>query len=34
MGCLPSAFAISNADDKRGAVMLQNTPAQKIFTTA
>ena len=29
---LPSdAFAISNADDKRGAVMLQNTPAAKYF---
>lgn len=29
---LPStAFAISNADDKRGAVMLQNTPAKKLF---
>ena len=26
-----SAFAISNADDKRGAVMLQNTNAQKYF---
>lgn len=26
-----SAFAISNADDKRGAVMLQNTPAKKYF---
>ncbi|HEX5024170.1 MAG TPA: UDP-N-acetylmuramoyl-L-alanyl-D-glutamate--2,6-diaminopimelate ligase, partial [Agriterribacter sp.] len=25
------AFAISNADDKRGAVMLQNTPAKKYF---
>ncbi len=29
---LPSdAFAISNADDKRGTVMLQNTPAKKYF---
>ena len=26
-----SAFAISNADDKRGAVMLQNTTAKKYF---
>jgi UDP-N-acetylmuramoyl-L-alanyl-D-glutamate--2,6-diaminopimelate ligase len=26
-----SAFAISNADDKRGAVMLQNTNARKYF---
>lgn len=26
-----SAFAISNADDKRGPVMLQNTPAKKYF---
>jgi len=26
-----SAFAISNADDKRGQVMLQNTPAKKYF---
>jgi UDP-N-acetylmuramoyl-L-alanyl-D-glutamate--2,6-diaminopimelate ligase len=26
-----SAFAISNADDKRGAVMLQNTVAKKYF---
>ena len=26
-----SAFAISNADDKRGAVMLQNTAAKKLF---
>ncbi len=26
-----SAFAISNADDKRGAVMLQNTQAKKYF---
>jgi UDP-N-acetylmuramoyl-L-alanyl-D-glutamate--2,6-diaminopimelate ligase len=26
-----SAFAISNADDKRGAVMLQNTNAKKCF---
>ena len=26
-----SAFAISNADDKRGAVMLQNTQARKYF---
>ena len=29
---LPStAFAVSNADDKRGEVMLQNTPARKYF---
>lgn len=29
---LPSnAFAISNADDKRGEVMLQNTKAQKVY---
>ena len=29
---LPStAFAISNADDKRGTVMLQNTPAKKYY---
>jgi UDP-N-acetylmuramoyl-L-alanyl-D-glutamate--2,6-diaminopimelate ligase len=27
----PSAFAISNADDRRGAVMLQNTVAKKYF---
>ena len=27
----PSSFAISNADDKRGAVMLQNTNAKKYF---
>ncbi len=27
----PEAFAISNADDKRGAVMLQNTQARKYF---
>jgi UDP-N-acetylmuramoyl-L-alanyl-D-glutamate--2,6-diaminopimelate ligase len=26
-----TAFAISNADDKRGAVMLQNTKAKKLF---
>jgi UDP-N-acetylmuramoyl-L-alanyl-D-glutamate--2,6-diaminopimelate ligase len=26
-----SAFAISNADDRRGAVMLQNTAAKKLF---
>ena len=26
-----SAFAISNADDKRGTVMLQNTNAKKYF---
>ena len=25
------AFAVSNADDKRGKVMLQNTPAKKIY---
>jgi UDP-N-acetylmuramoyl-L-alanyl-D-glutamate--2,6-diaminopimelate ligase len=30
-GLPSSAFAISNADDKRGAVMLQNTPAKKYF---
>jgi UDP-N-acetylmuramoyl-L-alanyl-D-glutamate--2,6-diaminopimelate ligase len=27
----PDAFAISNADDKRGAVMLQNSQAKKYF---
>ncbi|MBZ5858231.1 UDP-N-acetylmuramoyl-L-alanyl-D-glutamate--2,6-diaminopimelate ligase [Flavihumibacter profundi] len=27
----PAAFAISNMDDKRGAVMLQNTNAQKYY---
>ena len=27
----PSAFAISNADDKRGGVMLQNTSAKKYY---
>ena len=27
----PSAFVISNADDKRGAVMLQNTSAKKYY---
>ncbi len=27
----PNAFAISNADDKRGTVMLQNTTAKKYF---
>jgi len=26
-----NAFAISNADDKRGIIMLQNTPAKKLF---
>lgn len=26
-----SAFALSNADDKRGAVMLQNTKAQRLY---
>ena len=26
-----SAFAISNADDKRGTIMLQNTPAKKYY---
>jgi UDP-N-acetylmuramoyl-L-alanyl-D-glutamate--2,6-diaminopimelate ligase len=26
-----TAFALSNVDDKRGAVMLQNTPAKKLF---
>ena len=30
-GLSSSAFAISNADDKRGAVMLQNTSAKKYF---
>ena len=25
------AFAISNLDDKRGTVMLQNTPAKKYY---
>lgn len=30
-GLSSSAFAISNADDKRGAVMLQNTNAAKYF---
>lgn len=30
-GLSSSAFAISNADDKRGAVMLQNTAAKKYF---
>lgn len=25
------AFALSNADDKNGGIMLQNTPAQKLF---
>ncbi len=30
-GLPPTAFAISNADDKRGAVMLQNTSAKKYF---
>jgi len=30
-GLPKSAFAISNADDKRGAVMLQNTAAKKYF---
>ena len=30
-GLPSSAFAISNADDKRGAVMLQNTAAKKYF---
>ena len=27
----PASFAISNADDKRGLVMLQNTPARKYY---
>lgn len=27
----PGSFAISNADDKRGLVMLQNSPAKKFF---
>lgn len=30
-GLSSSAFAISNADDKRGAIMLQNTKAKKYF---
>ena len=30
-GLPATAFAISNADDKRGHVMLQNTPAKKYF---
>src|SRR4030095_344957 len=30
-GLPASAFAISNADEKRGAVMLQNTNARKYF---
>lgn len=30
-GLSSSAFAISNADDRRGAVMLQNTSAKKYF---
>ncbi len=30
-GLQATAFAISNADDKRGQVMLQNTPAKKYF---
>lgn len=30
-GLPADAFAISNADDKRGTVMLQNTPAQKYY---
>jgi UDP-N-acetylmuramoyl-L-alanyl-D-glutamate--2,6-diaminopimelate ligase len=30
-GLASSAFAISNADDKRGTVMLQNTQAKKYF---
>ena len=30
-GLAKSSFAISNADDKRGAVMLQNTAAKKYF---
>ncbi len=30
-GLPKTAFAISNADDKRGAVMLQNTNAKKLF---
>ncbi len=28
---LPTSFALSNADDKRGSVMLQNTKAKKYF---
>lgn len=30
-GLAPEAFAISNLDDKRGTVMLQNTPADKFY---
>lgn len=30
-GLTPEAFAISNLDDKRGTVMLQNTPADKFY---
>ena len=30
-GLPPSAFALSNLDDKRGTVMLQNTPARKAY---
>lgn len=30
-GLPASAFAISNLDDKRGAIMLQNTPAKRLF---
>ncbi len=30
-GLSKNCFAISNADDKRGAIMLQNTPAKKYF---
>ena len=30
-GLRPGAFALVNADDKRGAVMLQNTKAKKLF---
>ena len=30
-GLPAAAFAISNADDKRGTVMLQNTPARKYY---
>jgi UDP-N-acetylmuramoyl-L-alanyl-D-glutamate--2,6-diaminopimelate ligase len=30
-GLSPASFAISNADDKRGVVMLQNTSARKYF---
>ena len=31
MALSSAAFAITNADDKRGEVMLQNTACSKIF---